>query len=95
MKKAIIISLAILGLSGCATQTYYINGKSGSTPTKSEMQPFFVSGIGQEKDLDAAAICGGANKVIKVESKQEGLDCILGVVTFGIYTPRHAKVYCK
>jgi len=93
--KKIIISLAILALSGCAQQTFHINGTTDAAPKKNEMQQFFVSGIGQKQELDAAAICGGAKKVVKVEVQQEAIDCLLGVVTFGIYTPRHARVYCR
>ena len=94
MKKIIMIA-AILLMSGCATQTYHINDGAASTPNVDEMQHFFVSGIGQTQELDADKICGGADKVVKVESKLEPLDIVLGLVTGGIYTPRHAKVYCK
>ncbi len=94
MKKSIMIA-AVLLMSGCATQTYHINGGASSTPNANEMQNFFVDGIGQTQELDAAKICGGADKVVKVESKQEALDVLLAMVTGGIYTPRHAKVYCK
>ncbi len=94
MKKIMMVA-ALLFMSGCATQTYHINGGSASTPNVDEMQNFFVGGIGQTKELDAAKICGSADKVVKVESKLEPLDVLLGLVTGGIYTPRHAKVYCK
>lgn len=95
MKKLLLCAAAAAMISGCATQTYYVNGKSAGTPKADEMQNFFVSGIGQEQKLDAASICGGADKVVKVESKQEFIDIFLGMITSGIYTPRHAKVYCK
>lgn len=95
MKKTLLV-IALLGISGCAIQTYHINGGGGgSSPTVDKMQNFFVSGIGQEKELNAASICGGADKIIKVESKLEFIDGLLGAISFGIYTPRHAKVYCK
>ena len=93
MKKLLCLC-AVLILSSCATQTYYINGGGGSLPDKEKLQPFFVSGIGQEQEMDAARICGGAHKVAKVESKLNFLDGFLGVITWGIYTPRTAKVYC-
>lgn len=94
LKKAILV-LAVLAFSGCATQTYHINKGVSSVPTKDKMQHFFVSGLGQEQEMDAAAVCGGAGNIIKVESKHEFIDGLLGAVTWGIYTPRHAKVYCK
>lgn len=93
MKKLFCLC-AMLVLTGCATQTYYVNDGGGSLPTKKKLQSFFVGGIGQEQAIDASGICGGAEKVAKVESKLNGLDGFLSVVTFGIYTPRTAKVYC-
>lgn len=65
------------------------------TPTYSESQTFFVSGIGQEKSVDAAQVCNGAANVAKVQTVQSPKDIVFGLVTFGIYTPRTATVYCK
>lgn len=95
MKKlSILLTFALL--HGCASQTYLVNGDTSTKHADSEQtQHFFVSGIGQGKTTDAAKICGGADKIIKVESKEEPLDIFLGVITAGIYTPRTAKVYCK
>ena len=94
MKKVALI-FAVLLFSGCAAQTYHINKGAASSPTKDKMQHFFVSGLGQEVELNAADVCGGAENIIKVQSRLEFIDGFLGFVTFGIYTPRHAKVYCK
>ena len=55
---------------------------------------FFVSGIGQSKQIDAAQVCGGADKVVRTEVQQTFVNGLLGFVTFGIYTPREARVYC-
>ena len=95
MNKFFLICIFLL-LNGCATQTYHINPVGDAYVVKEErMQNFFVAGIGQEKAMDAAEICGGAENIIKVESKLSFLDGFLGVLTQGIYTPRTAKVYCK
>ncbi|HAX4286048.1 TPA: lipoprotein bor, partial [Escherichia coli] len=56
---------------------------------------FFVSGIGQEKTVDAAKICGGAENVVKTESQQTFVNGLLDFITFGIYTPLEARVYCS
>jgi len=93
--KKIIILIGILGLSGCATQTFTVNGGKSSMQKANESQVFFLSGIGQEKSINAAKICRSASKVVKVEVKQEFIDVVFSSITFGIYTPRHAKVYCK
>jgi outer membrane lipoprotein SlyB len=94
MKKLIAIACAAFALTGCATQSFIVSGDSTAAPTQKSAQSFFISGIGQTRTLDAAAICGGSAKVMKVESQQSFLNGLLGVVTMGIYTPRDAKVYC-
>ena len=94
--KNLALSMAIaLMLSGCATQTFQINSTStSSVPTKEDRQAFFVSGLGQTQTMNAAEICGGANKIIKVEAEHTFVDGLLGALTWGIYTPRMARVYC-
>jgi len=93
MKKMVFVAMLMALMAGCAKQTFNVNG-SGSL-AKEEMQTFFISGLGQSKEMDAANICGGADKVAKVEAQLTPLNIVLGVITFGIYTPRDARVYCK
>lgn len=96
--KNIIATLMVgstLLVTGCATQTGLIQKNGSATPKYSESQSFFISGIGQEKTVDAAKICGGADKVSKVQSKLEPKDLFFGIITLGIYTPHTAKVYCQ
>lgn len=95
MKKIILPAIAVLLMSGCATQSFSINGTTDNEPTYEDMQHFFVSGLVQEQDVNAAEICGGAEKVVKVESHHSFINGVLGVLTYGIYTPRDARVYCK
>lgn len=97
MKKimlAVVIGSTLLS-SGCATQTGLIKKNSQTIPKHSESQSFLFWGIGQEKTLNAAQICGSADQVAKVQTIQEPLDVLLGVITIGIYAPRTAKVYCQ
>lgn len=97
--KTLTLVVVVALMTGCATQTYTMSGDTaGATPqqpSKEVSQTFWVEGIGQNKTLNAAEVCGGADKVIKVESKQTFVNGLLGFVTLGIYTPRTAKVYCK
>lgn len=81
-------------MSGCATQTFTMNGGGSVEPDVQLMQAFFVDGLGQEKELNAVEICGNIDKVAKVESGLRFVDGLLSVLTYGIYTPRTAKVYC-
>ncbi|EEJ1436193.1 lipoprotein bor, partial [Salmonella enterica subsp. houtenae] len=48
-----------------------------------------------KKTVDAAAICGGADKVMRTETQQTFVNGLLGFVTLGIYTPLEARVYCS
>ena len=95
MKKSLFAIVVATAISGCATQTFEISGGNNSTtPNKETMQPFFISGLGQTQEMNAAEICGGADKVAKVEAHMSFLNGLLGGLTWGIYTPRQAKVYC-
>lgn len=94
MKKIILPLILVATLAACSTQTAYINGQTGKL-AKEDMQTFFVSGLGQTQTIDAAAVCGSANKVVKVERTTSFLNGILGMFTSGIYTPYDAKIYCQ
>ena len=94
--KIKILSIAVLiSLAGCAAQTFTVSGDTPNKPTEQESQTFFISGLGQEQITDAAAVCGGSENIIKVETQYTFINGLLGLVTFGIYTPRDAKVFCK
>ncbi len=97
MKK--LITTCLLGsamvMTGCATQTALITKSQQENPAYTKSQSFYISGIAQQKTVDASEVCGGADKVAKVQSLQTGKDVALSIVTLGIYTPRTANVYCK
>jgi len=95
MKKLMMAVVAAVALSGCAQQTFSVNKDIAETPKQITTHHFFVSGIGQAKTVDAAAVCGGAEKVVRTEVQQTFTDGLLSFVTFGIYTPRDARVYCS
>ena len=95
VSRAVLIVATTITLSGCAAQTFNINGSAGRYPTDQSSQTFFIGGIGQEQSVDAARVCGGVENIIKVETQTTFMNGLLGFLTFGIYTPREAKVYCK
>lgn len=94
MKKLIMVALIAAAVSGCAQQSFTVNKGVAFEPQKVVTHHFFVSGIGQSKQIDAAQVCGGADKVVRTEVQQTFGDGLLGFITFGIYTPRDARVYC-
>jgi len=93
--KTILLTITLLALSGCATQTFNVHGGGPAEPSQLTTHHFFLSGIGQSKEIDAAGVCGGAERVARVSAKAGVLDLVLANVTLGIYTPRSAIVYCR
>ncbi|MEW7866804.1 Bor family protein [Aeromonas diversa] len=94
MKKIVLGALAALMLGGCAQQAFTVHPGNAATPSQEVSHHFFISGLGQSKTIDAAAVCGGADKVVRVEAQHTFVNGLLGAITFGIYTPREARVYC-
>lgn len=97
-KRCFLLPKACLGLvalTGCATQTAFIQNGAKVEPAFSKSQSFYISGIGQENAVNAAEVCGGADKVAKVQSLQKPKDIGVTVLTLGIYTPHTAEVFCK
>lgn len=96
MQKALGIAFILALLSGCSTQRFPVNEPIGPAgqPTVEVSQPFFINGIGQQQELNAAEVCGGPNLVASIETEQSFLDGLFSALTGGIYTPRTARVYC-
>jgi hypothetical protein len=93
MKKIALIAMA-LALGGCATQKFEVQSAAQAAPALDVAQSFFISGIGQSKEVDAAKVCGGAAKVRSVETQLTPANIGLALITLGIYTPRQIRVYC-
>ena len=71
-------ALALL-ITGCAQQTFTVQNKPAAVaPKETITHHFFVSGIGQKKTVDAAKICGGAENVVKTETRQTFVNGLLG-----------------
>ena len=93
MIKKYTLILGLVFLASCSTQSFNIKPTS-SEPVADSYNHFFVAGIGQEQVVDAASVCGGADKVAKVEAQEGFVNILLRVFTFAIYTPRDYRVYC-
>ena len=96
MKQVLGLFLLTIFLASCSTQTFIVSpgGASAAVPTLEESQPFFVGGVGQDAVVDAAAICGGAANIARIETEQAPLDVALSYLTGSIYSPRTARVFC-
>lgn len=95
MKKILSVFALVMLITGCAQQTFIVDKKAAVTPKEVITHHFFISGLGQEKTVDAAAVCGGSENVVKTETQRTFVNGLLGVVTLGIYTPLEARVYCS
>lgn len=97
MKKTQIGFITLIGFMffACATQRIYsTRDRTLTMPSYEKSQAFFIGGLGQTRELDAPDICD--KKSLKtVETKRTFVDGLLGVLTFGIYTPQTVKVYCE
>lgn len=89
-----VAAFSAIILSGGSQQTFRINHGIAENPTQEVKQTFFVNGIGQSQTIDAARVCGSADKVIRTEVQESGMDVFLRIITIGIYTPRESRVYC-
>ena len=91
-------ALASMMLVGCANATFNFTDKSPTESDKAKVdqhQPNFLSGFGALHTIDVVKVCGSIDKVASVEVDQSFLDSVLALVTWGIYTPLSARVYCK
>jgi hypothetical protein len=95
VKGASVLLIVAVTLGGCAKQTFLADTARIGAPDSETKSQFFLSGIGQEDIIDATDACGGAENILAVESELDPMDAVLGFVSFGIYTPRTMRVYCK
>ena len=87
MKKMLFSAALAMLITGCAQQTFTVGNKpTAVTPKETITHHFFVSGIGQEKTVDAAKICGGAENVVKTETQQTFVNGLLGFICNNYFT---------
>ena len=86
--------IGLLGLGGCAKQVFLLGEINENQPELEERHDFFVSGLGQTETIDATRECEHAENVAQLEVERTALDNFLGFVSYGIYTPATARVYC-
>jgi Bor protein len=96
--KRCAMPITTLALIGCANATFNFTDATRPEDTKpnaEERQLNFFSGFGQRQTIDAAKVCGGADKVASVDVNQSFADAVVATITLGIYTPLSARVFCK
>jgi hypothetical protein len=58
--KKLAIAAIVLSLTGCAIQRFDVRPDAHNAPTHDDLQTFWVGGIGQSEEIDAAKVCGSA-----------------------------------
>ena len=82
MKKMLLATALALLITGCAQPDVYCSKQTAAVaPKETITHHFFVSGIGQKKTVDGAKICGGAENVVKTETRQTFVNGLLGFIT--------------
>ncbi len=91
MSKRLLAAVLASTLTGCYTISYQTKA-AGSGQYHEDRGDFFFWGLAGDKTVDLKAMCPqGASRW---KSQQTFVDGLLGVVTLGIYIPRHVTVEC-
>ncbi len=83
---------------GCATVTikpgnYREEPKRSNAPTYQKSKPYFLWGLVGEHSIDVQEVCQD-QECVQMQSQTTFADGFLTAITFGIYTPKTAKVWC-
>jgi len=91
---AVVLCLGLV--SGCATVTVETGDhiRRTSPPTWQDRKWFLFGGFISDKHVDVRQVCG-SRKVVQMQSQNTFTDGLISVLTFGILSPRTAKVWCE
>lgn len=104
LKTMVMISLLVVG-AGCY-RTHYVNFSSPDAATRPSTVPvrtggwqhFFLFGwVPGERDIDARELCGEADRIESVRTRQSFLQGLVRALTsfyINIYSPWDGAVYC-
>ncbi len=93
--KAVALGLVVASLSACSAITVRPNGgmKNNAPATFSERQDYYLGGLIGENTVNLNKACPAGN-VSQMQSVQSFGDGFLTMLTFGIYAPHTANVWC-
>ena len=96
MKKLTLLlcSVVIVTLGGCSTQKF-VSDTSMGYKAMDRWDHFFFWGIGQEKTNYVERVCGSKENLVRIETEDSFLSGLLTGLTYGIYSPRVARIYCR
>ena len=95
IKKTFFALIICLSMVSCATQQFTAYDGSMGVERKNSMDNFFIGGIGQDVQVNAADLCKGSENIARVERQRTFINFAIGFLTGNIWSPLQSKVYCK
>ena len=99
VKNKIVVGIlclsAVFAYSSCCSTTYYVgqmNRESPAVCTNTIHNSHFLGGLVGSKDIAANEYLAGKSDYC-VKTFHSFVDCLLGGITLGIYTPTTTKIY--
>lgn len=92
MVRSVILSLLLFVLVGCYAATVETGLKPSTVVIKQSFASSWIYGLVPPKTVNAASQC--PNGVAKVETQLSFVNQLVGIITFGIYTPMQIIVTC-
>lgn len=89
------MALVCMFLGSCQSSSVYVGELKREDPTvrvKTIHNNFFVGGLIGRKQITAADYTQGLENY-KVKNYRSFVDCVLGGITMGIYTPSTTEIY--
>ncbi len=90
--RVLLVLILVGPVAACYHATINTDLQPGSTTIDQEWASSWVFGLVPPKTVETASEC--TNGVARVETEQTFLNGLVGILTFGIYTPIHIKVTC-
>jgi len=92
----ILLITSVALLTGCAKATIRPDGGDRILTERAdfdESEPFFLWGIAGSSKVNLKRVCG-EKEVEQMQTQFAPVDTILTALTFGIYSPKTARVWC-
>ncbi len=94
--RVLLLTLLVSIAAACAPVTATTTGKPELSRNAewSKRQTYLFWGLAGEHHIDVSAACG-ARTPVQLQAHDTFVDRLLGLLTIGIYAPRHAAVWCE
>ena len=94
--RLLVVSLCAVLTLGCFSVTVRTEGttKAGTAATWKSRQNFFLGGLVGEAHVDVNEACGN-RKAVQMQTLRTFGNMFLTFITFAIYAPGEARVWCE